>query len=175
MARPFDVIDWEDSLRWQGIICLQEVVITPTRSFEGLTPEMKYKYRRTIYNFKKVYPFTLTAAKVLDSVEHEYLALPSRSEKRHYIRQLQKKLMARHKTKLSKWTISQGIMLVKLLDREAGSTSYELIQEYKGSLSAFFWQGIARMFGNNLKTKYQPLGEDLFLEKLVNLYHRKLL
>lgn len=64
-------------------------------------------------------------------------------------------------------TISQGRLLIKLIDRETMNTSYELIRQYRGSLSAAFWQGIARIFGTNLKEEYDPYGEDIIIEIIV--------
>ena len=71
------------------------------------------------------------------------------------------------KRQVKKLTITQGIILVKLIDRETGHTSYEVIKDLKGGFTAFFWQGIARIFGNNLKAEYNPDGEDAKIEDIV--------
>ena len=65
-------------------------------------------------------------------------------------------------------TITQGRLLIKLIDRETQNTSYTLIRQYRGGLSAAFWQGIARIFGTNLKDEYDPYGEDALIEMIVN-------
>ena len=75
--------------------------------------------------------------------------------------------MDRFEKEVRKLTVSQGIILVKLIDRETGRTSYQVIKELKGNVTAFFWQGIARIFGNNLKTEYDPEGEDRVIEDIV--------
>ena len=64
-------------------------------------------------------------------------------------------------------TITQGRLLIKLIDRETQNTSYELIKQYRGFLSAAFWQGIARIFGSNLKAEYDHFGEDALIELIV--------
>jgi hypothetical protein len=64
-------------------------------------------------------------------------------------------------------TITQGRLLIKLIDRETQNTSFELIRLYRGSLSAAFWQGIARIFGTNLKEEYDPYGDDAVMEIIV--------
>ena len=64
-------------------------------------------------------------------------------------------------------TISEGRILIKLIDRETEHTSYELIKDLKGGLSAFFWQGIAKIFGNNLKDEYDPATEDRMIEEII--------
>ena len=64
-------------------------------------------------------------------------------------------------------TINQGRILIKLIDRQTGNTSYVVLEELKGNLSAFFWQSLARLFGNNLKAHYDPNGEDAEIEKII--------
>ena len=64
-------------------------------------------------------------------------------------------------------TISQGAVLLKLIDRETGQSSYSIIKEYKNGIAAAFWQRIAKMFKNDLKSQYDPEGEDKDLEELV--------
>ena len=64
-------------------------------------------------------------------------------------------------------TISQGRLLIKLIDRETQNTSYDLIKDYRGKLSAAFWQGIARIFGTNLKEEYDRFGDDALIEIII--------
>ena len=63
--------------------------------------------------------------------------------------------------------MTQGRILIKLIDRETGNTSYALVKELRGALVAWFWQGLARLFGDNLKTEYDPKGDDIMIEKIV--------
>jgi len=66
-------------------------------------------------------------------------------------------------------TINQGRLLLKLIDRECEQTSYELIKVYRGSVTAFFWQGVARIFGSNLKDGYNPSDKDKVIERVILL------
>ena len=75
--------------------------------------------------------------------------------------------MGQFEKQVRKLTITQGIILVKLIDRETGRSSYQVIRELKGNITAFFWQGIARIFGNNLKAEYDPGGADKVIEDIV--------
>ncbi len=68
---------------------------------------------------------------------------------------------------LRKLTFSQGRMIIKLIDRETGNTSYDLIKDYKGGFSAFFWQSVARVFGSNLKDEYDGDREDKMIEHII--------
>jgi len=64
-------------------------------------------------------------------------------------------------------SVTDGKVLIKLIDRETQHVSYDLIQDLKGNVSAVFWQGVARIFGNNLKSEYDPQGEDWQIEQIV--------
>ena len=68
---------------------------------------------------------------------------------------------------LKNFSVSQGKVFTKLIDRETGHSSYELIKELRGSLKAFFWQNFALLFGQNLKSEYDPNGEDVVIESIV--------
>jgi hypothetical protein len=83
------------------------------------------------------------------------------------MKNLEKELLDKHKEELKKWSISDGKMLLKLINRETERTAYSLIKDFRGEFSAVFWQGIARLFKNNLKDAYHPDEEDRILEEIV--------
>ncbi|MDR0384798.1 MAG: DUF4294 domain-containing protein [Prevotellaceae bacterium] len=125
------------------------------------------KFRRTVYNLKKVYPYSQIAKNKVIELDDKYKLAGSDKEKKIIVRQLEKELFAEFETPLKNLTVSQGRMLIKLIDRETGKTSYSVLKEFKGGFKAVFWQGIARLFGHNLKTPYDKSGEDKILEELV--------
>jgi hypothetical protein len=140
-------------------------------------PEEKKKGRawrdfyRLVYNFRKTYPYALIAKEkfgIADSV------LNSRKftskQKTKYIKDFEKDLFKDFETPLRKMTISQGGLLLKLIDREIGQSSYQIIKEYRGGFNAVFWQGVARIFGSDLKKPYDKFGEDKITEDLVIMY-----
>ena len=63
--------------------------------------------------------------------------------------------------------MTQGRILIKLIDRETNKTSYEVVKELRGSFQAAFWQAIARIFGSNLKTEFDAEGEDKMLNEIM--------
>ncbi len=67
-------------------------------------------------------------------------------------------------------TITQGGLLLKLIDREIGQSSYQIIREYRGGFNAIFWQGVAKIFGSDLKRPYDKFGEDKITEDLIIMY-----
>ena len=128
---------------------------------------MKRRYRRLIRNVKRAYPYAKIANHRLMVLDRKLAEMDSRQERKKYIKEAEKEIMREFEKDIRKLTIRQGIILVKLIDRETGNTSYEIIKDIRGGLTAFFWQGIARIFGNNLKTEYDPDGEDKVLEDIV--------
>lgn len=129
-------------------------------------------YNRTIRNLKVVYPIAKKAAKKIKDIERQLIAIPNERERKNFVKREYKKLMKIYKAPLKKLKISQGRMLMVLVHRETGNTSYEHIKKYKGGMTAFFWQGVARLFGNNLKKGYDPYGEHIYLEALIKRYEK---
>jgi hypothetical protein len=125
------------------------------------------RYWRLVMNIKKVYPYALLAKSKLDEVNVNLAKLHTEKERKDYINQVEKEIRDKFEDPLKELTITQGKILIKLIDRETGSTSYALVKELKGSFAAFFWQSVARLFGSNLKVKYDPNGEDMIIEDII--------
>lgn len=108
-------------------------------------------------------------AKEIISINAGLDTLTSEREREKYLKVKEKELFAKFEQPLRHLTISQGRILIKLIDRETGNTSYELIKSLKGRFSAFVWQGVARLFGSNLKSEYDSIGKDIEIENIVLL------
>jgi hypothetical protein len=147
------------------IIELEEVRIYQRSDFDYLS--YRRRDRRLVRNVKKAYPYAKIAGRELKDLDEQLARLNSVKEQKEYINLAEKEIMDKFENQVKKLTISQGIILVKLIDRETGHTSYEVLQDLKGNVTAFFWQGIARIFGNNLKAEYDPDGEDANIEDIV--------
>jgi hypothetical protein len=126
-------------------------------------------YGRLVQRVKKVYPYAKKANELLHQYESEYNELKTDRERRKLMKSIEDQLLAEYKDDLKKMSISDGRVLIKLIDRETGRTSYTLIKEFRGGFAATFWQGIARLFKNNLKDEYDPNGEDRMIEDIVLL------
>ncbi len=133
------------------------------------------RYARLIYNVKKVYPIAIAAREKLRETEEHLLSLKSKRAQQEYIKQVEKELKAEYTPVLKRMTFSQGKILIKLIDRETDRTSYELVKQLRGNFSAFFWQGVARIFGANLKDHYDKEGEDKIIEQIILLYEAGLI
>ena len=147
-----------------------------------LKPIVKYprridtrRYARLIYNLKIVYPIARQAKYKLAITEQHLQTISGRRAQKEYIKEVERELKKEYTPVLRHMTFSQGKILIKLIDRETTHTSYDLVKQLRGSFSAFFWQGIARIFGANLKAQYDKEGEDRIIEQLIILYEAGLL
>jgi len=146
---------------------IQEIWVIPERKFENRRE--RRRYNRLVSKVKKVLPYAKLAGEMLQQYEPIYMELESEREKKKLMKDLEQQLLDQYKDEMKRMTISEGRILLKLIDREAERTSYTLIKEFRGGFSAFFWQGIARLFGSDLKSEYDPEGEDRVLEEIVTL------
>lgn len=130
------------------------------------------KYYRTVYNFAKVYPYALKAKEIMQDADSTIANSNfTPRERENYIKQYEKKLFREFEKPLRGLSINQGKLLLKLMDREMGLSSFYVIRNYKGGAAAGFWQGIAKLFGSDLKKQYDRFGEDKIVEELVTMYH----
>jgi len=146
-------------------IGIKEVVIIGKPSTGKKFPYARYQ--RMVTNLKKVYPYAMVVRSKLEAINAELVRIPEDRDRKKYIRQTEKNLFGEYEDDIRDMTITQGRLLIKLIDRETQNTSFELIRYYRGSLSAAFWQGIARIFGTNLKEEYDPYGDDAIMEIIV--------
>jgi len=126
------------------------------------------RYQRLVYNLKKVYPYALVVRARLGAINEELKNIPDEKDRKKYLRQSEKDIFGEYEDDVRDMTITQGKLLIKLVDRETLNTSYELIRQYRGNFSAAFWQGIARIFGTDLKAEYDPYGEDAVIEIILH-------
>ncbi|MBP7850067.1 MAG: DUF4294 domain-containing protein [Lentimicrobiaceae bacterium] len=125
------------------------------------------RFNRLMRNVKKVYPYAKLAGEKLNEYEGQLLAARSDTERKRLMRQAEDELKVQYGDELKNLTFSQGKILLKLVDRETGHSTFSLVQELRGRIMAFFWQSFARVFGYDLKVKYDPKGADKDIENIV--------
>ncbi len=126
------------------------------------------RYNRLRHNVYKVYPYAVIAADVLKDVDVNLAQLEDDKKKRKaYLKSVEKELNKRFKGELEDLTITQGQILVKLINRQTGKNCYSIIRELKGGFSAVIWQSVALLFSNNLKREYDPEDRDKDIEAIV--------
>ncbi|MCD8313082.1 MAG: DUF4294 domain-containing protein, partial [Bacteroidales bacterium] len=129
------------------------------------------QYYRLVYNFSKVYPYAIVARNLVEEADSTIAADNLRKGKREkYISSMQTKLFDAFESPMRNLTVSQGALLMRLIDREVGKSSYFIIKDYKNGIAASFWQGIAKLFGTDMKAPYDPEGIDVETEELVQIW-----
>ena len=129
------------------------------------------KYYRLVHNFSKAYPYALVARKLVHEADSTIAADNLKWAKRDkYVNKIQKELFEVFESQMRKMTVSQGALMMKLIDREVGKSSYSIIKDYKNGIAASFWQGVAKIFGTDMKKPYDPEGEDKLTEELVKIW-----
>ena len=133
-----------------------------------LTAKEIKKNAKMIRNVRMMLPYAKEAKRRLDALEVEISNLPKKQRKAA-IKKAEQQLKDDYKDQLSKYTFSQGLVLIKLIDRETSRTAYSLVGELRGSFRAGLYQALARLFGYNLKTKYDPQHDkkDELMERIV--------
>jgi hypothetical protein len=113
------------------------------------------------------YPYAKAAGKIMNEINARLAGVSNKSERKKIIRSREKELRKEFTDKLTQLSIYQGKILMKLIYRETGNNCYEIIQEYKGSLTATVYQTVAFFFGTSLKQNYDPNGNDRDIETIV--------
>ena len=128
------------------------------------------RYSRLERRVLKVWPYAAYAGMVMDTLEAELPLLPDARARKAAIQHREDALKARFEGELRRMTVREGILLIRLIDRQAHRTTFGVVQELKGRLSAFMWQGLARLFGHDLKSEYDPKGQDAAIEHIIHAH-----
>jgi len=162
-----DYIRIEGDTIVKGSIGLNEVLLLPRRPFKNSEQIRKYLIlkRKTI----KVYPYSVMASKRLKSLNNRLLIIKTKRERRRYTRMVQKFLEDELTPELSKLTKSEGQILIKLIYRQTGITTYNLVKNLRNGVKAFLYNTTARFFDLNLKTEFNPeiILEDYYIEDII--------
>lgn len=144
---------------------LEMAVIQPRK--RAVAARHTRQYIRLVYNVRKVYPYAKLAGEKFGEIMSNIDSLDSGKDERQYIKQIEDEMLGKYEAELKNLTVTQGRILIKLIDRETSKTSYEVVKDLRGGFQAAFWQAIARLFGSNLKVEYDPEGEDKVIEEIM--------
>lgn len=147
------------------IMYLDQVYVWGTKSFKNSAEARKWD--RLVRNVKVAYPYARLAGIKFDEYNKKMETAKSEKERKKMMKQAEDELQAQFGAELKELTFTQGKILLKLIDRQTTNSSYDIVKEFRGRFMAFFWQGIGKVFGYNLKTKYDPLHEDADIERIV--------
>lgn len=168
----------------KGFPMYYEVIGGDTTFFDNLEPiwvfprgkgfrnrgDWRREYR-LVYNFNKIYPYALVGRKMMAQVDSTIAAdATKRSQRTQYIKSVEKELLALFTQDIKHMTTSQGILLMRLVDRECGMSAYDIIKTYESGFAANFWQLVAKLWSQDLKSRYDPKGKDAKIEQLVTIW-----
>jgi hypothetical protein len=163
-----------DTIMVRGVIIDGDTIPYQYISVINIYAERKFKNKRAFEKYSKlrrdvlkVWPYAKITEKKFNDLAVQLGMTNDERVKKALVNKTEKEIKARFEGELKNLTINQGRILIKLIDRQTGNTSYVVLEELKGNLSAFFWQSLARLFGNNLKAHYDPNGEDAEIEKII--------
>ncbi len=134
-----------------------------------MPPAMRKRYekwtrlRNAVY---VTYPYARKAGVIINDINHKLATMPG-SQRKAYIRSREEELKKEFTAPLTKLSVYQGRVLMKLINRQTGNNCYELIKEYRGGFQARFWQTVAFFFGSSLKQPYDAANEDREIEAIV--------
>ncbi len=155
------------------VIQLKNIYIFPEKKLKNKKEE-KY-YWRTVRDVKKTLPYAKLIYEILIET-YEYMeTLPDDEARAEHMKKMEKEIFQQYKPVLKKFTLSQGKLLIKLVDRECNQSSFELIKAFLGGFRANFWQFFGSMFGASLKSEYDPEGKDKTIEQVCLLVEQGML
>ena len=168
--RQFAVIEGNDTIPY---IILKEVVVFPELVFKNRKEEQEYN--KLVRDVKRTLPYAKLVYNTLIETYEYIQTLPDDKSRDAHLKRMEKELFKQYKPELKKLTLSQGKLLIKLIDRECHQSSYQLVNAFLGKVRASFWNLFAGMLGASLKSEYDPKGKDALTERVVILVERGLL
>jgi hypothetical protein len=130
----------------------------------------RWRYQILKRKVLKVYPYAIYTKQKLEEIENELYSISRKRKKKKHTKKVAKFLKEELGEELKKLTRTEGNILVKLIYRETNISTYKLLKLYRGSVNAYFWQTMAKIYDNDLKQEYDPLNnrEDMWIEHIIN-------
>lgn len=148
---------------------IEAVVITANRAWKS--KEERETYLRLKRNVLRVLPYAIYAQKRYEQLDRDLAVVDSKKEERRLIAACEDEIKEKIHNEVKNLSVSQGKILIKLIERQTGNSSYELVKSMKGSVTAIVYQGVARVFGHNLKATYNAQ-EDFVIENIIREYEQ---
>ena len=148
-------------------ILLSDIPVIEIITFKDAKEKVKYNILKR--KVLKVYPYAIYTKNKLEEIEKELSDIKRKRKKKKYTKQVSSFLKEELGEKMKKLTRTEGNILVKLIYRETNISTYKLLKEYRGTINAFFWQTMAKIYDNNLKQEYNPVNnrEDMLIEHII--------
>jgi hypothetical protein len=148
-------------------IDLRTVVVFPQMDVKSRSDLVGYE--RLVINIKKVYPYAKLAAIKLAEYKLKLDSLPNERAKKKFLKAAEKDLEAQFGNEIKDLNFTQGNLLIKLIYRQTGNSTFAIVKELRGGFNAFIYQTVARIFGYDLRVQYDPEGSDKAIEHIVQM------
>ena len=148
-------------------ILLSDIPVIEIITFKDAKERVKYNILKR--KVMKVYPHAIYTKNKLEEIEKELSNIKRKRKKKKYTKEVSRFLKEELGEEMKKLTRTEGNILVKLIYRETNISTYKLLKEYRGTINAFFWQTMAKIYDNNLKQEYDPVNnrEDMLIEHII--------
>ncbi|GHT69242.1 hypothetical protein AGMMS50239_35700 [Bacteroidia bacterium] len=167
---PAYAADKGDSLK---VLVMNDIYVYPPQMYKHFSEDVKYQ--KMVRDVKKTLPYAKMIYTTLIETYEYIMTMPTEEERRKHLARMENDLFKDYKPVLKKMSLSQGKLLIKLVDRECNQTSYNLVKAFLGSFRAGFWNIFAGMFGASLKSTWDPNGQDAATERIVEMVEMGLL
>lgn len=161
---PSTLLDDGERVPW---VLLPDVRVWGYRRFAS--EEDRKIYNRLKYNVLKVLPYAKLAQEKYDQLQRDLALTDNKKEQKRLVKACEQDIKSIFNKEIKNMSVTQGRILLKLIDRQIGDSSYEMVKELRGGVSAFFYQSLARVFGHNLKNGYD-LKQDRDIENIIRLH-----
>ena len=141
----------------------------PDIEINASNAEYVRKWNRTKFYVKSVYDYSVISSAMLSAFEDTLSTISKQRDKNNYLKKANKMLKKEFGEEIKDMSITRGTYLMKLIYRNTGLTAYDIIKKYRGSGTAFWFQAICTISGQDLKKEYDPDNEDFLINKAVRL------
>lgn len=157
-------------------ILLPEVRVSGT-PHKPLTKSERYAYWRRVRDVKKVLPIAEELSGMIIETYEYVETFPTERERREHLSRVKKELVKEYTPRMKDLTLGQGLLLIKLVNRETGSTGYEIVKSIYGGFTATWYNAFAKLYGGNLNMKFDPehVEDDAVTERIIYLWKNGLL
>lgn len=134
-------------------------------------------YWKTVRDVKLVYPYVKIVAKEYAMINAKFDTITDKKQRMKYTKKYERQLLKKYEPTMREFTLSQGKMMIKLIDREMDKTGYALIKEIRGGFVAWWWQVFAKIVGADLKEDFNTSKreQDRIIERVITLYEAGIL
>ncbi|MEK0420932.1 MAG: hypothetical protein RLZZ161_783 [Bacteroidota bacterium] len=134
----------------------------------GMNEEGRKAYQRLKKRVKKVMPYAKMAAYKMRVMEDNLAQKKNKRERKRYIKECEESLKEMYMNQLKDLSIDDGKILMKLIHRETGKTTWEIMKNYRGGAEAFFWQAFGTVYGHDMKVEFDPV-TDFRIENIIRI------